>query len=152
VSIHISLDRHVSRYVSSYATLFFFFFRRRLQEPKLLPQEEVTYAEPVLVTPSSKPMNTSPKATLRKQDNNLFTQFQNSESYYPSAPHPAARPRDHFGTLRSQRDFARVSVGHFTFSLSLLPSKFLILSTTKDDSYSRKEREVKMLETSLPKT
>ncbi|KAK7586019.1 hypothetical protein V9T40_003895 [Parthenolecanium corni] len=81
---------------------------RRLQEPKLLPQEEVTYAEPVLVTPSSKPMGTSPKATLRKQDNNLFSHFQNSENYYPPvATHPANRPRDHFGTLRSQRDFAR---------------------------------------------
>lgn len=85
--------------------------RRRLQEPKLLPQEEVTYAEPVLVTPSSKPMGTSPKATLRKQDNNLFSHFQNSENYYPPvATHPANRPRDHFGTLRSQRDFARVSI------------------------------------------
>ncbi|XP_065211719.1 semaphorin-1A isoform X2 [Planococcus citri] len=81
---------------------------RRLQEPKLLPQEEVTYAEPVLVTPSSKTLNSSPKGTLRKQDNNLFSQFQNGENYYPtSAAHPANRPRDHFGTLRSQRDFAR---------------------------------------------
>lgn len=86
------------------------YFRRRLQEPKLLPQEEVTYAEPVLVTPSSKTLNSSPKGTLRKQDNNLFSQFQNGENYYPtSAAHPANRPRDHFGTLRSQRDFARVS-------------------------------------------
>lgn len=81
-----------------------------MQEPKLLPQEEVTYAEPVLVTPTSKPMNTSPKATLRKQDNNLFSQFQNAENYYPTAAaHPVNRPRDHFGTLRSQRDFTRVS-------------------------------------------
>lgn len=80
-----------------------------MQEPKLLPQEEVTYAEPVLVAPPNKPVNASPKTTLRKQDNNLFSQFQNSESYYPtSTAHPANRGRDHFGTLRSQRDFARV--------------------------------------------
>lgn len=68
-------------------------------EPKLLPQEEVTYAEPVLVPPN-KTMN-SPKATLRKNEN----LFQFNENYNP----PYARPnRDHFGTLRSQRDAAKV--------------------------------------------
>uniref|UniRef100_A0A0A9Y8X2 Semaphorin-1A n=1 Tax=Lygus hesperus TaxID=30085 RepID=A0A0A9Y8X2_LYGHE len=67
-------------------------------EPKLLPQEEVTYAEPVLVPPN-KNMN-SPKATLRKNEN----LFQFNDSYNP----PYARPnRDHFGTLRSQRDTAK---------------------------------------------
>ncbi|KAL1114872.1 hypothetical protein AAG570_007696, partial [Ranatra chinensis] len=67
-------------------------------EPKLLPQEEVTYAEPVLVPPN-KTMN-SPKATLRKNEN----LFQFNDNYNP----PYARPnRDHFGTLRSQRDAAK---------------------------------------------
>ncbi|XP_072157904.1 semaphorin-1A isoform X2 [Bemisia tabaci] len=75
----------------------------RLAEPKLLPQEEVTYAEPVLVTPN-KPLG-SPKQTLRKQqENNLFAQLQNSD-YYPPA-HPP-RHRDHFATLRSQRDHSK---------------------------------------------
>ncbi|XP_024219372.1 semaphorin-1A [Halyomorpha halys] len=71
-------------------------------EPKLLPQEEVTYAEPVLVPPN-KTMN-SPKATLRKNEN----LFQFSENYNP----PYARPnRDHFGTLRSQRDASKTDCG-----------------------------------------
>uniref|UniRef100_A0A224X817 Semaphorin-1A n=1 Tax=Panstrongylus lignarius TaxID=156445 RepID=A0A224X817_9HEMI len=67
-------------------------------EPKLLPQEEVTYAEPVLVPPNKSV--SSPKATLRKNDN----LFQFNDNYNP----PYARPnRDHFGTLRSQRDQAK---------------------------------------------
>ncbi|XP_075214957.1 semaphorin-1A-like [Lycorma delicatula] len=74
--------------------------RRLAPEPKLLAQEEVTYAEPVLVAQPNKQLN-SPKATLRKADN-LF-QFSDG---YNAAPYP--RPnRDHFGTLRSQRDAAK---------------------------------------------
>lgn len=70
-------------------------------EPKLLPQEEVTYAEPVLVPPNKSV--SSPKATLRKNDN----LFQFNDNYNP----PYARPnRDHFGTLRSQRDQAKVNI------------------------------------------
>lgn len=71
-------------------------------EPKLLAQEEVTYAEPVLVAPN-KPLN-SPKATLRKNDN-LFA-FQDG---YNAPPYQRPTNRDHFGTLRSQRDAAKVS-------------------------------------------
>lgn len=79
--------------------------RRRLApEPKLLAQEEVTYAEPVLVAPS-KPLN-SPKATLRKTDNNMF-QFQDG---YNAPPYQRPSNRDHFGTLRSQREAAKVGV------------------------------------------
>lgn len=64
-----------------------------------MAQEEVTYAEPVLVAQPNKQLN-SPKATLRKADN-LF-QFSDG---YNAAPYP--RPnRDHFGTLRSQREAA----------------------------------------------
>uniref|UniRef100_A0A1B6EFF5 Semaphorin-1A n=1 Tax=Clastoptera arizonana TaxID=38151 RepID=A0A1B6EFF5_9HEMI len=73
--------------------------RRLAPEPKLLPQEEVTYAEPVLVAAPNKVLN-SPK-TLRKTDN----MFQFSDGYNAA---PYARPnRDHFGTLRSQRDAAK---------------------------------------------
>lgn len=68
-------------------------------EPKLVPQEEVTYAEPVLVPPN-KALN-SPKTTLRKNEN----LFQFNDNY--NAPY--ARPnRDHFGTLRSQREPVKV--------------------------------------------
>ncbi|KAI5709727.1 hypothetical protein M8J75_002787 [Diaphorina citri] len=85
----------------------------RMSEPKLLPQEEVTYAEPVLITQPNKLH--SPKATLRKppgsQENNLFAQFPGvggvgvgDQGYYAPAPAPPSRPRDHFGTLRSQRE------------------------------------------------
>lgn len=79
----------------------YLFDRRRLApEPKLLAQEEVTYAEPVLVAAPNK-IN-SPKATLRKADN----LFQFSDGYNAA---PYTRPnRDHFGTLRSQREAAKV--------------------------------------------
>lgn len=78
--------------------------RRRLGEPKLLPQEEVTYAEPVLIPPN-KVIHGSPKATLRHAPMPPmgFTQFQpNSaqDSYYSQQQNI----RDHFGTLRSQRE------------------------------------------------
>lgn len=73
--------------------------RRLAPEPKLLAQEEVTYAEPVLVAAPNK-IN-SPKATLRKADN----LFQFSDGYNAA---PYTRPnRDHFGTLRSQREAAK---------------------------------------------
>jgi semaphorin 6 len=79
-------------------------FRRRLGEPKLLPQEEVTYAEPVLIPPN-KVIHGSPKATLRHAPMPPmgFTQFQPNgaqDSYYSQQQNI----RDHFGTLRSQRE------------------------------------------------
>lgn len=88
--------------------------RFRIQaEPKLLPQEEVTYAEPVLAPqPPPKLMQHSPKSTLRKlppsalhhQQNNaaaetLF-QFQDGGGYNGRDYRP---PRDNFGTLRSHQ-------------------------------------------------
>lgn len=78
--------------------------RRRLGEPKLLPQEEVTYAEPVLIPPN-KVIHGSPKATLRHAPMPPmgFTQFQPNnaqDSYYSQQQNI----RDHFGTLRSQRE------------------------------------------------
>lgn len=73
-------------------------------EPKLLPQEEVTYAEPVLV-PQPPPKNLhSPKSTLRKgpHQNNAETLFQfQSDTGYSSRD--AYRGRDNFGTLRSHQ-------------------------------------------------
>ncbi|XP_050423929.1 semaphorin-1A [Adelges cooleyi] len=77
---------------------------RRLGEPKLLPQEEVTYAEPVLIPPN-KVIHGSPKATLRHTPMPPmgFTQFQPNnaqDSYYSQQQNI----RDHFGTLRSQRE------------------------------------------------
>jgi hypothetical protein len=92
-----------------------------MSEPKLLPQEEVTYAEPVLITQPNKLH--SPKATLRKppgsQENNLFAQFPGvggvgvgDQGYYAPAPAPPSRPRDHFGTLRSQREHSNNKVGY----------------------------------------
>jgi len=77
---------------------------RRLGEPKLLPQEEVTYAEPVLIPPN-KVIHGSPKATLRHAPMPPmgFTQFQPNgaqDSYYSQQQNI----RDHFGTLRSQRE------------------------------------------------
>ncbi|XP_050537990.1 semaphorin-1A-like isoform X2 [Daktulosphaira vitifoliae] len=76
----------------------------RLGEPKLLPQEEVTYAEPVLIPPN-KVIHGSPKATLRHAPMPPmgFSQFQpnnTQESYYSQQQNI----RDHFGTLRSQRE------------------------------------------------
>lgn len=70
-------------------------------EPKLLPQEEVTYAEPVLV-PSANNALHSPKNTLRKahNPNNAETLFQFSDNYTP--PYGHQRGRDNFGTLRSE--------------------------------------------------
>ncbi|XP_076268186.1 semaphorin 1a isoform X1 [Rhynchophorus ferrugineus] len=72
-------------------------------EPKLLPQEEVTYAEPVLV-PQPPPKNYSPKSTLRKgpHQNNAETlfQFQTDGGYNGRDNY---RGRDNFGTLRSHQ-------------------------------------------------
>lgn len=85
-----------------------------MSEPKLLPQEEVTYAEPVLITAPNKLH--SPKATLRKPtENNLFAQFPGvggvgGEGYYAPTSAPPSRPRDHFGTLRSQREHSNHKV------------------------------------------
>lgn len=72
-------------------------------EPKLLPQEEVTYAEPVLV-PQPPPKLHSPKSTLRKgpHQNNAETLFQ----FQPDAGYNNRdnyRGRDNFGTLRSHQ-------------------------------------------------
>ncbi|XP_039278042.1 semaphorin-1A [Nilaparvata lugens] len=89
--------------------------RRMPPEPKLLAQEEVTYAEPVLVAPPSSKQLNSPKATLprgagqKQLDNNMF-QFSDGGGYNMAAPpYASARPsnRDHFGTLRSQRDLPK---------------------------------------------
>lgn len=76
-------------------------FSRMPTEPKLLPQEEVTYAEPVLV-PSANNALHSPKNTLRKahNPNNAETLFQFSDNYTP--PYGHQRGRDNFGTLRSE--------------------------------------------------
>ncbi|XP_067002986.1 semaphorin-1A [Anabrus simplex] len=77
---------------------------RLAPEPKLLPQEEVTYAEPVLVpAPGPNKLN-SPKSTLRKP-HNAETLFQFSDNYTPPPRDPYAhqRGRDNFGTLRSQQ-------------------------------------------------
>ncbi|XP_074036779.1 semaphorin 1a isoform X2 [Leptinotarsa decemlineata] len=72
-------------------------------EPKLLPQEEVTYAEPVLV-PQPPPKLHSPKNTLRKgpHQNNAETlfQFQTDAGYNGRDNY---RGRDNFGTLRSHQ-------------------------------------------------
>lgn len=80
-------------------------------EPKLLPQEEVTYAEPVLV-PQPPPKLHSPKNTLRKgpHQNNAETlfQFQTDAGYNGRDNY---RGRDNFGTLRSHQ------VGMFDYSL-----------------------------------
>ncbi|KAL1513542.1 hypothetical protein ABEB36_002943 [Hypothenemus hampei] len=71
-------------------------------EPKLLPQEEVTYAEPVLV-PQPPPKNYSPKSTLRKgpHQNNAETLFQFQDGGYHGRDN--YRGRDNFGTLRSHQ-------------------------------------------------
>ncbi|XP_065166880.1 semaphorin-1A isoform X2 [Atheta coriaria] len=71
-------------------------------EPKLLPQEEVTYAEPVLV-PQPPPKLHSPKSTLRKlpHQNNAETLFQfQTDGGYNGRDY---RSRDNFGTLRSHQ-------------------------------------------------
>ncbi|XP_066142408.1 semaphorin-1A isoform X1 [Euwallacea fornicatus] len=82
-------------------------------EPKLLPQEEVTYAEPVLV-PQPPPKNYSPKSTLRKgpHQNNAETLFQFQDGGYNGRDN--FRGRDNFGTLRSQGDNFRRPDGFAT--------------------------------------
>ncbi|XP_023701606.2 semaphorin-1A-like [Cryptotermes secundus] len=81
---------------------------RLAPEPKLLPQEEVTYAEPVLVpAPGPNKLN-SPKSTLRKAHNANHaaeTLFQFADNYTPPPRDPYAhqRGRDNFGTLRSHQ-------------------------------------------------
>ncbi|CAH1989395.1 unnamed protein product [Acanthoscelides obtectus] len=76
-------------------------------EPKLLPQEEVTYAEPVLV-PQPPPKLHSPKSTLRKQNNStsaaetLF-QFQTDAAGGYNNSRDYRTGRDNFGTLRSHQ-------------------------------------------------
>lgn len=82
---------------------FFLFYSRIQAEPKLLPQEEVTYAEPVLV-PQPPPKLHSPKSTLRKgpHQNNAETLFQ----FQPDTGYNGRdnyRGRDNFGTLRSHQ-------------------------------------------------
>ncbi|XP_046404618.1 semaphorin-1A [Ischnura elegans] len=82
---------------------------RMAPEPKLLPQEEVTYAEPVLIPSANKPLASSPKSTLRKAHANAppaETLFQFADNYTPPPPRdPYAhqRGRDNFGTLRSHQ-------------------------------------------------
>ncbi|XP_051162888.1 semaphorin-1A isoform X3 [Leptopilina boulardi] len=69
---------------------------RLAPEPKLLPQEEVTYAEPVLVP--QPPKLHSPKGTMRKPPPTpAETLFQFPEGY------GFRGPRDNFGTLRSHQ-------------------------------------------------
>ncbi|XP_063220879.1 semaphorin-1A isoform X2 [Bacillus rossius redtenbacheri] len=79
---------------------------RLAPEPKLLSQEEVTYAEPVLVpAPGPNKLN-SPKSTLRKAHNANHAAeplFQFSDNYTPPPYGPA---RGHFGTLRSHQGAA----------------------------------------------
>lgn len=83
-------------------TLFVHCGYRIQAEPKLLPQEEVTYAEPVLV-PQPPPKLHSPKSTLRKlpHQNNAETLFQfQTDGGYNGRDY---RSRDNFGTLRSHQ-------------------------------------------------
>ncbi|XP_071862291.1 semaphorin 1a isoform X1 [Bombus fervidus] len=69
---------------------------RLAPEPKLLPQEEVTYAEPVLVP--QPPKLHSPKGTMRKPPPTpTETLFQFPDGY------GFRGPRDNFGTLRSHQ-------------------------------------------------
>lgn len=82
---------------------FFCNYSRIQAEPKLLPQEEVTYAEPVLV-PQPPPKLHSPKNTLRKgpHQNNAETLFQfQTDAGYNGRDN--FRGRDNFGTLRSHQ-------------------------------------------------
>ncbi|XP_065337676.1 semaphorin-1A [Cloeon dipterum] len=84
-------------------------------EPKLLSQEEVTYAEPIHIPPS-KVLSQSPKGTLRKGTHPSAppaggagaaeTMFQFSDNYTPPPRDPYAhqRGRDNFGTLRSHKE------------------------------------------------
>lgn len=88
--------------------LTFIFDSRLAPEPKLLPQEEVTYAEPVLI-PANKAITGSPKGTLRKGHATAppaETMFQFADNYTPPPRDPYAhqRGRDNFGTLRSHQD------------------------------------------------
>lgn len=85
---------------------------RLTAEPKLLPQEEVTYAEPLhLPQVNSKSLN-SPKSTLRKVQQHANstaahaqeTLFQFPEAYAPPSYAQQRMPRDNFGTLRSHHD------------------------------------------------
>ncbi|XP_020291407.1 semaphorin-1A isoform X2 [Pseudomyrmex gracilis] len=71
---------------------------RLAPEPKLLPQEEVTYAEPVLVP--QPPKLQSPKGTMRKPPPTpTETLFQFPDGYgYRGGPRG-----DNFGTLRSHQ-------------------------------------------------
>ncbi|XP_024884788.1 semaphorin-1A-like isoform X2 [Temnothorax curvispinosus] len=72
---------------------------RLAPEPKLLPQEEVTYAEPVLVPQPPKPLQ-SPKGTMRKPPPTpTETLFQFPDGYgFRGGPRG-----DNFGTLRSHQ-------------------------------------------------
>ncbi|XP_058804180.1 semaphorin-1A isoform X2 [Phymastichus coffea] len=72
---------------------------RLAPEPKLLPQEEVTYAEPVLVP--QPPKMHSPKGTMRKPPPTpAETLFQFPDGYGYRGPTARA---DNFGTLRSHQ-------------------------------------------------
>ncbi|XP_011869170.1 PREDICTED: semaphorin-1A isoform X1 [Vollenhovia emeryi] len=73
-------------------------FSRLAPEPKLLPQEEVTYAEPVLVP--QPPKLQSPKGTMRKPPPTpTETLFQFPDGYgFRGGPRG-----DNFGTLRSHQ-------------------------------------------------
>lgn len=77
-------------------TIWFRCCSRQAPEPKLLPQEEVTYAEPVLVP--QPPKLHSPKGTMRKPPPTpTETLFQFPDGY------GFRGPRDNFGTLRSHQ-------------------------------------------------
>lgn len=82
------LLQHLTMHVFNW-TVSLLFRSRLTAEPKLLPQEEVTYAEPLhLPTQNSKSLN-SPKSTLRKVQQHANstaaqeTLFQFPEAYAP---------------------------------------------------------------------
>ena len=107
-------------------------------DPKLLPQEEATYAEPILMPAVNKPINltasstsnagsTSPKATLRKVVNNHghpaltnnMTLFETSAPPTPCPPPGNATPaalysygesfaRDPYSSFRSRDPYGGV--------------------------------------------
>ncbi|XP_025829100.1 semaphorin-1A [Agrilus planipennis] len=89
-------------YINFEIRMRFIVYSRIQAEPKLLPQEEVTYAEPVLV-PQPPPKLHSPKNTLRKgpHQNNAETLFQFQDAGYNGRDN--FRGRDNFGTLRSHQ-------------------------------------------------